>query len=135
EYFGYSKKAIVNHLVYPIPSAKKTGLGIHITLDLAGKMKFGPNDYYINTRDDYKIDKRNLNDFHNSAQKLLPNLKKDDFYPDMAGIRPKLQGPSDEVKDFIIKEEFPGFINLIGIESPGLTSALAIADYVDNLLK
>ena len=132
------KTKLVRRLVYSVPPPKLTSLGIHITLDLDGRVRLGPSAYYVDSID-YAIDSRHKELFYNSAKKLLASLEYNDLEPEMAGIRPKLQGPGEDYRDFIIKEEsdkgLPGFINLIGIDSPGLTAAPAIAEYTGNLVK
>lgn len=134
-----SKKAkLLRHLVYPVPKPSSGGLGIHATLDLAGGVRLGPDDRYIERgKIDYDVEINDKDKFFLSAKTFLPFLEKEDLTPDTAGIRPKLQGAGEQERDFVISEEtnlgFPGFINLIGIESPGLTSAISIAKYVDNL--
>lgn len=141
DYFAVSnsKNKLINHLIYPVPHANNIGLGVHATLDLNHGMKLGPNAIFLeNNQIEYVVDKSKQKDFYNSAKKFLPFLELDDLHPDQAGIRPKLQKPGDPTRDFIIRKEtkvgHPNIINLIGIESPGLTSCLAIADYVRNLL-
>ncbi|MFH1622205.1 MAG: NAD(P)/FAD-dependent oxidoreductase, partial [Candidatus Omnitrophota bacterium] len=99
-----------------------------------------PDVQYLDKKiEDYEVEDKRRKDFLESVNKFAAFIENGDIFPDMAGIRPKLEGPNDGFRDFIIKEEsdkgFPGFINLIGIESPGLTSALSIAKYVENLLK
>jgi L-2-hydroxyglutarate oxidase LhgO len=88
---------------------------------------------------DYDVDESQKQAFFDSVSRYLPIVKLEDFYPDTAGIRPKLQGPDDDFRDFVIKEEkdlgLEGFINLIGIESPGLTAAPAIAKMVKGMLR
>ncbi len=137
EYFAYSKPSFLKHLVYPVPEPKTIGLGIHSVSDLGGSLKFGPSAEYV-SEIDYNVDPSNRVKFYGSIRKLFPQIKEDDLQPDMAGIRSKLQGPGEGIRDFVIKEErdngFPGLINLIGIESPGLTATLAIAKYVSSLL-
>ena len=134
------KCSLIKHLIYPVPKIERGGLGIHATLDLGNSMRLGPDDHYVD-RDkiDYDVDICERKNFFNSAAKFLPFLEEEDLIPDLAGIRPKLQGENEDFRDFIIKEEsklgFPGFINLIGIESPGLTASPAIAKYVENILK
>jgi len=134
------KCRLINRLIYPVPKMEEGGLGIHATLDLGGGIRLGPDDHYID-RDkiNYEVDISERINFYNSAAKILPFLEEEDLVPDMVGIRPKLQEEGEDFRDFIIKEEsklgFPGFINLIGIESPGLTSALAIAKYVERFVK
>ena len=141
EYFSINppKNRLVSRLIYPVPFKKLTGLGVHATIDLGGGLKLGPNTIYLDENIyDYKVDDSHLNEFYNSAKKYFPFLEKSDLSPDQAGIRAKLQAPGKALKDFVIREEsdkgFPGFINLIGIESPGLTSAMAIAKYVSTLI-
>ncbi len=140
EYFSLvnGKHKLVSRLVYPVPFKNTVGLGIHTTIDLSGRVKLGPNAIYIkNNLIDYSIKHEHKNEFYESVKNYLPFLEPDDLVPDQVGIRPKLQKPGDPVRDFIIKEEsqagFPGFINLIGIESPGLTACLSIANHVANL--
>lgn len=149
EYFTVSHKHHnkIKHLVYPVP--EEAGLGVHATLDLEGEIKLGPNALYmddlyteITANDgskrrivDYSIDPSHQQQFFESARRFLGFLKSiDEIGMDQAGIRPKLQGPGEGFRDFVILEEsdkgFPGLINLIGIESPGLTAAPAIGKYV-----
>lgn len=134
------KNRLLNHLVYPVPDPNMEALGIHVTVDLSKGVKLGPDVKYLeNNEYDYKVDLDRQKYFHQSVKKFLPWLEFDDIAPEMAGIRPKIQKPGGPVRDFYIQEEsdqgFPGFVNLIGIESPGLTASLAIADYVQILLK
>ena len=135
DYFSLSdvKHGVVKRLVYPVPEKNHVGLGVHLTLDLGGRMKLGPDTTYIDRIEDYKVDAEKRDHFYESAVKFLPFIKKENVVPDMSGIRPKLQGPGEAFRDFVISEDLPGFINLIGIESPGLTAAPAIARYVKNL--
>lgn len=137
EYFkvGGGKHKYINRLVYPHPT--ETSLGIHTVLDLQGQLKLGPNAFYVNEID-YDVDPKNKNSMCESAKKYLPFIQLEDLTPDMSGVRPKLQAEGEHVKDFVIQEEskkgLPGLINLIGIESPGLTAAPAIARYVLKLI-
>ena len=128
----------VNHLIYPIPEKKLVGLGIHTSLDLAGGLRLGPNAFYVNDID-YDVDENHRNEFYEYVRLYLPWLKKEDLQPGFAGIRPKLQGPGEDYRDFVIKHEkdkgFVGLINLIGIESPGLTCSPAIAKYVGKIVE
>jgi L-2-hydroxyglutarate oxidase LhgO len=123
----------IRHLVYPVPHEKGYGLGVHATINLAGHVRFGPDTTYVDSLQ-YDVSSSKLGEFCEAAKKYFPWMTENQLRPDMAGMRPKLQGSSDGFRDFVIQEEsalgFPGFINLIGIESPGLTSALAIGDYV-----
>lgn len=134
------KNRLLNRLIYPVPDPNMEALGIHVTVDLSKGVKLGPDVKYLEKNEyDYKVDLDQQKDFHQSVKRFLPWLEFDDISPEMAGIRPKIQKQGGSVRDFYIQEEsdqgFPGFVNLIGIESPGLTASLAIADYVQNLLK
>lgn len=139
EYFKVSSRHRdkIEHLVYPVP--EEGGLGIHATLDSAGEMKLGPNSIYMYENVvDYGVDESHKQQFCDSAKRFLPFLEPDDLYPDQAGIRPRLFGPGESERDFVIQEEsargLPGFINLIGIESPGLTASPAIGKYVSEMV-
>jgi len=137
QYFRISnpKKFSLTHPVYP--PASKTDLGIHITPDLAGGLRLGPDAHYTNEIN-YMIDENDKQNFVDSVSRFLKDLIIDDLVPDTAGIRAKLQAPGVDFSDFVIKEEsekgFKNFINLIGIESPGLTASLAIARLVGTFL-
>lgn len=120
----------VKRLVYPTPDANPMGLGIHLTMDLNGRFKLGPDATYIDRKEDYSVDARKAEIFYRSVKKFLPFLKKENIHPDMVGIRPKLQAPGEGFRDFVIREDFPGFINLVGIESPGITASPAVARHV-----
>ena len=141
EYFRINppKNRLLSRLIYPVPHPKLEHIGVHVTVDMAGGVKLGPDVKYMESNiQDYKLTPSKQEAFYNSVKKYLPFLEIDDIAPEMAGIRPKLQKPGEQVRDYYIKEEsdrgFPGFINLIGMESPALTSSLAIADYVNNLV-
>ena len=133
EYFsvGGGKNRLVSRLIFPVPPADVSGVGIHVTLDLDGRMRLGPSIQYVGGLD-YSVGEGNRELFYRSVRPFLPFIEQDDLAPEMAGIRPKLQGPGEDIRDFVIAEEsdkgLPGFINLIGIESPGLTAAPAIAE-------
>ena len=142
EYFRINppKNRLINRLVYPVPHQNMEGIGIHVTVDMAGGVKLGPDVEYLESNIyNYKLTASKQEAFFRSASKFLPFLKFDDISPEMAGIRPKIQKPGEPLRDFYIMEEskrgYPGFINLIGMESPGLTSSLSIAKYVDVLIK
>jgi L-2-hydroxyglutarate oxidase LhgO len=128
----------VGRLVYPLPYAHGEGVGVHVTLDLQGRVRLGPDVEYTDSRDDYAVDPTKRQAFFESARKFLPFLALDDLAPDMAGIRPKLQEPGEPTRDFVIRHEadrdLPGLINLIGIESPGLTASPAIARHVAGII-
>jgi L-2-hydroxyglutarate oxidase LhgO len=141
EYFRLNppKNRLINRLVYPVPVHNLEGIGIHVTVEMGGGVKLGPDVTYLQSNNyDYKVTPSKQEAFYKSVRKFLPFLEYDDLSPEMAGIRPKIQKPGDPVMDFYIREEkergCPGFINLIGIESPGLTSSLAIANYVRKLI-
>ena len=132
-----SKSGLVSRLVYPVPNP--VSLGIHALVDMAGRMKFGPDAEYLpDRRLDYRVDEAKLRAFGRSVRKLVPAIGDDDLAPDMSGIRPKLQAHGEPAKDFVIREEadrgLPGFFNLVGIDSPGLTSSPAIARHVEALM-
>lgn len=135
-YFSYEKKSPISMLVYPLPMKKLAGLGVHATLDLGGRLRFGPDSESVDTID-YTVDSDKRDAFFQSVSRFIRGLDKEAFTPDMAGIRPALKG--DEFRDFIIAHEtdkgMDGFVNAIGIESPGLTASLAIARYIKSLLK
>lgn len=136
EYYRLRPSRQFEHLVYPLP--EKAGLGIHLTLDLNGGQRLGPDFCYID-KIDYQMDDKALEAFYQSARRYLPWLDRDDLTPDYCGIRPKLQAPGEDFRDFIIREEsdrgYPGLVNLIGLESPGLTASLAVGQYVTDLVK
>jgi L-2-hydroxyglutarate oxidase LhgO len=132
-YFTLSGTAPFNHLIYPVPEKNSAGLGVHATLDLAGQVKFGPDVEYIDSPGfDVSLDR--LADYYRAVRRYYPALKDDALQPGYSGIRPKLQGPEDTEKDFCIQNGIhfglANYINLFGIESPGLTSSLAIADHI-----
>lgn len=134
------KCALTDRLIYPVPQEKITSLGVHIAKDLCGSMRLGPDAHYIErNKVDYEVALSEKKNFLDSARKMLPFLENEDLIPDTSGIRPKLQGENEDFRDFVIKEEtdlgLPGLINLIGIESPGLTACPAIAKYVDRFVK
>ena len=137
DYFSASPSPKLAHLVYPVPQEEQVGLGVHATLDLAGRVRFGPDTEYV-TALEYAVDERKGDAFWESVRKYLPGVRREQIQPDTSGIRPKLQGPGDPYRDFVITEESaagsPGLINLIGIESPGLTSCVPIARYVSRLV-
>ena len=136
EYFSLDSKYrnLTTRLIYPTP--EQAGHGIHWRRTLDGRILLGPSAYYVEAID-YSIDETHRQYFHSSAKRFLPFVELEDLAPESAGIRPKLQGPDDGFRDFVIADEekagFPGLINLTGIESPGLTAALAIARFVGSM--
>ncbi|MGA1794237.1 MAG: NAD(P)/FAD-dependent oxidoreductase [bacterium] len=137
DYFAYGKPSPVSMLVYPLPDEYCTALGIHATLDLGSRLRFGPDDEYVNAID-YRVDPSKGDGFYRAASRIIPGIEREAIVPDMAGIRPKIQGPGDTFRDFLIRNEagygLNGFINLIGIESPGLTACLSIARMVKTMI-
>jgi L-2-hydroxyglutarate oxidase LhgO len=125
----------LSRLVYPVPV--QAGLGVHATLDLGGRIRFGPDTEYV-PAPVYEVDASKATAFAAAAGRYLPGLEARWLEPDFAGVRPKLAGPGEGFRDFAITEEsaagLPGFVNLIGIESPGLTASHAIAERVAGLL-
>lgn len=131
-YFSLSgAKAPVQRLIYPIP--EEGGLGVHITLDLAGQVRFGPDVEWID-QISYTVDPGRAERFYAAVRRYWPALPDRALVPAYAGIRPKLTGPGQPAADFVIQDQtdhgIPGLITLYGIESPGLTASLAIADEV-----
>jgi L-2-hydroxyglutarate oxidase LhgO len=138
DYFALAPSAPLrlSTLVYPVPSG--AGLGIHATLDLGGRIRFGPDAEYVE-RMDYAVDAAKAGRFAEAAGRYLPGLRPEWLTPDQAGVRPKLAGPGEAFRDFVVAEEsaagLPGLVSCIGIESPGLTAAPAIAERVVELLR
>lgn len=146
DYFSVAPRrtGLVSRLVYPVAAtgAERAGTRIHLTLDLSGRMRLGPDAVWLpdSWRDNptYQVDESRRDVFWQSARRYLPWLEPSDIAPEGAGVRPRVFGPGQPQPDFIIQHEtergLPGFVNLIGIESPGLTSSPAIAEYVAELL-
>ncbi|MGD0802854.1 MAG: NAD(P)/FAD-dependent oxidoreductase [Candidatus Bathyarchaeia archaeon] len=136
DYYSLVGKPPATMLVYPPPLKDTLGLGIHTVPDLTGRLKFGPNAYYVD-KIDYKVESP-VEPFLSDIVTYLPSIRREDLGPDMSGIRAKLQGPGEKARDFVIEHEenrgLLGFIDLIGIESPGLTSSPAIARMVSAML-
>ncbi len=131
-YFTLSGRAPFSHLIYPVPEA--AGLGVHLTLDLGGQAKFGPDVEWVDSPEQLQVDPQRGEGFYAEVHKYWPDLKIGSLAPGYAGIRPKISGPKDAAADFVIQgasiHGVRGLVNLFGIESPGLTSCLAIADEV-----
>ncbi len=139
-YFAVSGKAarLLSRLVYPVPT--HVSLGVHAVLGLDGRLRFGPDAEYLPRRvQDYSVADSCRGPFAEAVGLLLPAIAEADLAPDIAGIRPKLQGPGEGFRDFVIADEsargLPGFVDLVGIDSPGLTASLAIAEEVEDLLR
>jgi len=120
-----------SHLVYPVP--EEGGLGVHVTIDLGGQVKFGPDVEWIDELN-YDVDPRRADVFYDVVRRYYPGLKDGAIEPGYAGIRPKLSGKGEPAADFVVQgpadHGVPGLVNLLGIESPGLTASMAIADQV-----
>ncbi len=130
-YFSLAGAAPFARLVYPVPPLG--ALGVHLTLDLAGQARFGPDVEWVD-REDYDVDPRRAEGFYAEVRKYWPELPEGALQPAYAGIRPKLHGAGEAMPDFLIQREdthgLPGLVNLLGIESPGLTACLALAEEV-----
>lgn len=130
-YFSYAGATPFRQLVYPVP--EPGGLGIHLTLDLAHRARFGPNVEWV-TNIDYDVDEALRPRFAEAIRGYWPDVEERRLIPDYAGIRPKIVGPGEPAADFLIETSaqhgLEGIVNLLGIESPGLTASLALADLV-----
>jgi L-2-hydroxyglutarate oxidase LhgO len=134
-YFGFAGRPAFSRLIYPTPI--DGGLGVHVTLDLAGRMRFGPYVEWI-TEENYAVDPRRADAFYDRIRTYWPGLPDGSLVPDYAGIRPKLRGQGEPQADFMITAEpahrLPRLVNLFGIESPGLTASLSLAEEVVGYL-
>jgi L-2-hydroxyglutarate oxidase LhgO len=135
-YFGYAGRPVFSRLIYPAPRIDG-GLGTHVTLDLAGRMRFGPDVEWID-EENYNVNPARAQSFYASIRRYWPGLPDNSLQPDYAGIRPKLTGPGEPAADFVIagpaEHGLPGLVALFGIESPGLTSSLSLAESVVTAL-
>jgi L-2-hydroxyglutarate oxidase LhgO len=135
-YYSLARRAPFSRLVYPVP--EPGGLGVHVTLDLAGQARFGPDVEWVD-RIDYAVDPRRAERFYAAIRRYWPGLPDDSLAPGYAGIRPKTAGPGEPAPDFEIqgprRHGVPGLVNLFGIESPGLTASLALARAVRDELR
>jgi L-2-hydroxyglutarate oxidase LhgO len=139
-YYALQGRAPFSRLVYPVP--EPGGLGVHVTLDLAGQARFGPDVEWlpaIGEEVDYSVDPRRAERFYAAIRRYWPAIAEGALAPAYCGIRPKISGPGEPAADFVIQgpaeHGLPGLVNLFGIESPGLTASLALADYVADVLK
>ncbi|MEP6503148.1 MAG: NAD(P)/FAD-dependent oxidoreductase [Betaproteobacteria bacterium] len=135
-YFALAGRAPFSRLVYPVPEA--AGLGVHLTLDLAGQARFGPDVQWLAVHDadaiDYAVDPARADALRDAIRRYWPGLRDDALVPAYSGVRPKIAGPGAPAADFVVSSPadhgVPGLVNLFGIESPGLTACLALADLV-----
>jgi len=136
-YFTLSGRAPFSRLIYPVPEA--AGLGVHLTLDLGGQARFGPDVQWVTSPDDLVVDPARGDAFYAEVRRYWPALQDGTLVPGYAGIRPKVGPPGSAAADFMIQgpadHGVAGLVNLFGIESPGLTSSLAIAEHVAHLLQ
>lgn len=136
-YFTLAGRSPFSRLIYPVPEA--AGLGVHLTLDLGGQAKFGPDVEWVDSPEDLQLDPRRADGFYAEVRKYWPRLEDGALLPGYAGIRPKISGPGEAARDFLIQgpaeHGLQGLVNLFGIESPGLTSSLAIGEQVAQLLR
>ena len=134
-YYTLSGRPPFRRPIYPVP--EKAGLGVHVTVDLAGQVRFGPDVEWVEEVD-YDVDPRRADAFYAAVRRYYPDLADGAIQPGYAGIRPKLQAPGEGAKDFAVQgpeaHGIPGLVNLYGIESPGLTASQPIADHVARLL-
>lgn len=134
-YYSLTGRSPFSRLVYPVP--EPGGLGVHVTIDLGGQARFGPDVEWID-RIDYDVDPRRAEKFYAAIRRYWPQLPDGALAPGYAGIRPKIAGPKDPAPDFVIQgpqdHGVPGLVNLFGIESPGLTASLALAEEVARRL-
>jgi L-2-hydroxyglutarate oxidase LhgO len=134
-YFAFAARPVFSRLIYPTPV--DGGLGVHVTLDLAGRMRFGPDVEWID-HESYTVDPRRADSFYQRIRAYWPGLPDGSLVPDYCGIRPKLTGPGEMPADFMIAGEpahgLPRLVNLFGIESPGLTASLSLAEEVVDYL-
>ena len=135
-YFVTSGRAPFSRLIYPVP--EPGGLGVHLTLDMGGQAKFGPDVQWVDSPDDLVVDPARGDSFYAEVRKYWPALPDGALAPGYAGMRPKISGPGEPAADFMIQgpadHGVPGLVNLFGSESPGLTSSLAIGQYVAEML-
>ncbi|MEK7790817.1 MAG: NAD(P)/FAD-dependent oxidoreductase [Deltaproteobacteria bacterium] len=135
DYFKVNLPYLIDILVYPVRKPDASGLGIHLTINLNSQTFLGPDSEPSHSKEDFSERPEKLMKFYEDASQLLSGLKPEMLTYETCGIRPKLRAfDSSEEKDFVISEDLPGFFNLIGIESPGLTASLAIARYVKQML-
>jgi len=139
-YYAFTGPSPFRRLVYPVPEA--AGLGVHATVDLSGSCRFGPDVQWITPEPDgsldFAVDPARAQSFYAEVRKYWPALPDGSLVPDYAGVRPKIQAPGEPARDFVVQSAsehgVPGLLNFFGIESPGLTSCLYLADHARSLL-
>ena len=136
-YFSLAGRSPFSRLIYPVPEA--AGLGVHLTLDMGGQARFGPDVQWVSRPDDLDVEAQRGDAFYAEVRKYWPMLADGALIPAYAGMRPRISGPGEQVRDFCIQgpadHGVTGLVNLFGIESPGLTSALAIGAHVASMLE
>ncbi|MCB2027114.1 MAG: FAD-dependent oxidoreductase, partial [Ottowia sp.] len=140
-YFALPGRPAFQRLIYPLP--EPGGLGVHLTLDLAGQMRFGPDVQWVPVTEpgaeDYAVDPARAEGFDDAIRRFWPALPTGRLQPAYAGLRPKVSGPGEPAADFMLSgpadHGWPGLLNLFGIESPGLTACIAIGEQVAAMLK
>ena len=136
-YFSLVGASPFTRLIYPMPEANTAGLGVHATLDLAGRVRFGPDVEYV-PAPDYRVEPERAAAFAEAIRRYYPALEASRLQPDYAGVRPKLAGPGEPARDFLVQgvreHRLPGLVHLFGVESPGLTASLALAALVADQL-
>jgi L-2-hydroxyglutarate oxidase LhgO len=137
-YFALSGKSPFRHLIYPVPEANLAGTGVHLTLDMGGQAKFGPDVEWVQSSEDLVVNPARGDAFYAEVRKYWPGLQDGALIAGYAGMRPKISAPNEPAADFVIQGSkdhgVPGLVNLFGIESPGLTSSMAIGEKVAAML-
>jgi len=128
-----------NRLIYPVPDPNTAGLGVHATIDIGGACRFGPDVEWVEDGSNYDVDPARSDVFYKEVRKYWPGLKDGALVADYSGIRPKLSAAGEMAADFTVlgpaEHNAKGLYHMLGIESPGLTSSLALADHIDHLIK
>ena len=136
-YFTLSGRSPFTRLIYPVPQS--AGLGVHLTIDMGGQAKFGPDVEWVNSPEELTVDPARGDAFYAEVRKYWPELPDGALQAGYAGIRPKIQSRAEPARDFLIQgpqdHGVPGLVNLFGIESPGLTSSLALGEFVAEVLE
>lgn len=135
-YFTLAGRSPFSRLIYPVPVPG--GLGVHLTIDLGGQARFGPDVEWVDSPDDYTVDPRRADSFYDAVRRYWPGLKDGALQPGYSGIRPKIVPKGAPGQDFVVQDPrvhgVGGLVNLFGIESPGLTAAIALAEHVREVV-